>query len=81
MTINTKDIEALVDEHCSSIHPMELDRILKKLDHEDLHVLRDMLEEVYESGSADGNYRTDMLFQGHYDKGYDDGYAMGCKGW
>lgn len=74
MTINTKDIEALVDEHCSSIHPMELDRLLKKLDHEDLDVLRAMLEEVYDPREALADaYLKDQQDE-YYDKGYKDGY-------
>lgn len=77
MTTNTKDIEALVDEHCSSIHPMELDRLLRKLDHEDLHVLKDMLEESYDAGNIDSNYIVEMMVKEHYDKGYEDGWSDG----
>lgn len=59
MTTNTKDITELVDLHCSSIRFTELDRLLKKLDHEDLDVLRAMLEETYDAGLDEGS------FQGH----------------
>ena len=74
MTINTKDIEALVDEQCSSIHPIELNRLLKKLDHEDLHVLKDMLEECYEFGKTDAEKVNDR-----YEEGYSDGYNAGLS--
>lgn len=79
MTINTKDIEALVEEHCSSIHFMELDRLLKKLDNEDLHVLKDMLEETYEPRKTLAAAYLKDLQDEYYDKGYSDGYDTGRK--
>lgn len=57
MTTNTKDITELVDLHCSSIRFTELDRLLKKLDHEDLDVLRAMLEETYDAGLDEGSFQ------------------------
>lgn len=57
MTTNTKDITELVDSHCSSIRFTELDRLLKKLDHEDLDVLRAMLEETYDAGLDEGSFQ------------------------
>jgi len=72
MTINSKDITELVDEHCSSISFTELDSLLNKLDHEYLDVLRAMLEEVYESGKEQG---TDD----RYEEGYSDGYSEGLS--
>ena len=50
MTTTTEDITDLVNLHCPSIHFLELDRLLKKLDNEDLDVLYNMLEETYEDG-------------------------------
>lgn len=74
MTINTKDITELVDQYCSSIRFTELDRLLKKLDHEDLHVLKDMLGEIYEPREALADaYLKDQQDE-YYDKGYKDGY-------
>lgn len=73
MTINTKDIEALVEQHCSSIHFMELGRLLKKLDNEDLHVLKDMLEEAYDSGAVVSDKALEMKYQSGYNRGYEDG--------
>ena len=54
MTTTTKDITDMVDLRCSSIHSLELDRLLKKLDNEDLDVLYNMLEETYEDGWQEG---------------------------
>ena len=53
MTITSKDITDLVDLRCSSIHFLELDRLLQKLDNEDLDVLYDILEETYEAGEEE----------------------------
>ena len=50
MTTTTKDIIDLVNLRCSSIHFLELDRLLKKLNNEDLDVLYDIIEESYEAG-------------------------------
>ena len=58
MTTTTKDITDLVDLRCSSIHFLELDRLLKKLDNEDLDVLYNMLEETYEDGGCHGFVQT-----------------------
>ena len=77
MTTNTKDIESLVDLHCSSIRFTELDRLLKKLDHEDLDVLRAMLEEVYDASNSEACYRVEQRCEEHYNKGYSDGYSDG----
>ena len=54
MTTTIKDITDLVNLRCSSIHFLELDRLLKKLDNEDLDVLYAMLEETYEAGWQEG---------------------------
>lgn len=55
MTTTTNDIKDLVSLRCSSIHFLELDRLLEKLGDADLDVLYDMLEEVYESGWQEGH--------------------------
>lgn len=70
MTTSTKDIEALVDQYCSSVHFTELDRLLEKLDHEDLDVLRAMLKDSYKSGKFDEDERS-------YKKGWTSGYNYG----
>ena len=75
MTIS--DIKDFVNLHCSSIHFLELDRLLKKLDNADLDVLYYMLKETYEAGEAEGIYRLEQKCQEHYDKGYADGYDDG----
>ena len=62
MTTAYKDITDLVNLRCSSIHFLELDTLLKKLDNEDLDVLYAMLEETYEYDKG-------------YADGYDDGYS------
>ena len=77
MTTTIKDITDLVDLRCSSIHFLELDRLLQKLDNEDLDVLYHMLEECYESGEHEGTYKMEQRCQEHYNKGYDDGYDGG----
>jgi len=85
MTTNNKDITELVYLHCSSIHFTELDRLLKKLDHEDLDVLRAMLEEVYLRGEDDLCTNLQMKYQNGldvgYQDGYNDGYSVGRRGW
>jgi len=85
MTTNTKDIAELVGQYCSSISFTELDRLLKKLDYEDLDVLRATLEEVYFKGGDDLCTNLEMKYQTGLDRGYqdgyDDGYAVGRKGW
>lgn len=59
MTTTTKDITNLVNLRCNSIHFLELDRLLKKLDNADLDLLYDMLEETYEAGEEEScNYTT-----------------------
>ena len=75
MTIS--DIKDFVNLHCSSIHFLELDRLLKKLDNADLDVLYYMLKETYEAGESEGIYRLEQERQEHYDKGYEDGYEDG----
>ena len=77
MTTTTSDIKDFVNLHCSSIHFLELDRLLKKLDNADLDVLYYMLKETYESGESEGIYRLEQKCQEHYDKGYADGYEDG----
>jgi hypothetical protein len=77
MTTTTKDIEDLVNLRCSSIHFLELDTLLKKLDNEDLDVLYHMLEETYEDGEGEGLSRLEQRCQEQYDKGYADGYDDG----
>lgn len=53
MTTTTSDIKNLVNLRCSSIHFLELDRLLKKLDNTDLDVLYYMLKETYEAGEEE----------------------------
>ena len=78
MTTTTKDITDLVDLRCSSIHFLELDKLLKKLDNEDLDILYDMLEETYEDGEGEGLYKLEQRCQEHYDKGYSEGFDDGA---
>ena len=73
MTTTIKDITDMVDLRCSSIHFLELDTLLKKLDNEDLDVLYNMLEETYEDGEGEGLYKLEQRCQEHYNKGYADG--------
>ena len=77
MTTTIKDITDLADLRCSSIHFLELDRILQKLDNEDLDILYNMLEETYESGEGEGLYKLEQRCQEPYNKGYADGYDDG----
>ena len=77
MTTTTSDIKDLVNLHCSSIHFLELDRLLQKLDNEDLDMLYDMLEETYEAGEGEGLYKLEQRCQEHYDKGYSEGFDDG----
>ena len=77
MTTTIKDITDLVDLRCSSIHFLELDRLLKKLDNEDLDILYDMLEESYEAGEGEGLYKLEQRCQEPYDKGYSEGFDDG----
>lgn len=77
MTTTVSDIKDLVNLQCSSIHFLELDRVLKKLDNADLDVLYYMLKETYEAGESEGIYRLEQKCQEHYDKGYADGYDDG----
>ena len=77
MTTTTKDITDLVDLRCSSIHFLELDRLLQKQDNEDLDILYDMLEETYEDGEGEGLYKLEQRCREHYDKGYSEGFDDG----
>ena len=79
MTTTTKYIEDLVNLRCSSIHFLELDRLLKKLDNEDLDVLYNMLEETYEDGEDEGLYKLEQRCQEYYDKGYSEGFDDGLS--
>lgn len=58
----TCDIKDLVNLQCSSIHFLELDRVLKKLDNADLDVLYYMLKETYEAGESEGIYRLEQKY-------------------
>ena len=79
MTTTIKDITDLVDLRCSSIHFLELDRLLQKLDNEDLDILYNMLEETYEAGEGEGLYKLEQRCQEHYDKGYYEGFDDGLS--
>ena len=79
MTTTIKDITDLVNLRCSSIHFLELDRLLQKLDNEDLDVLYDMLEETYEAGEGEGLYKLEQEYRRGYDDGYDKGYGDGTS--
>ena len=79
MTTTIKDITDLVDLRCSSIHFLELDRLLQRLDNEDLDVLYAMLEETYEAGEGEGLYKLEQRCQEHYDKGYSEGFDDGLS--
>ncbi len=77
MTTTTSDIKDFVNLHCSSVHFLELDRLLENLDNTDLDVLYYMLKETYEAGESEGIYMLEQKCQEHYDKGYADGYEDG----
>ena len=77
MTTTTKDITDMVDLRCSSIHFLEIDTLLNKLDNEDLDVLYHVLEETYEDGEGEGLYKLEQRCQEHYDKGYSEGFDDG----
>ena len=77
MTTTTKDITDLVNLRCSSIHFLEIDTLLNKLDNEDLDVLYHILEETYEAGEDEGLYKLEQRCQEHYDKGYSEGFDDG----
>ena len=79
MTTTFKDITDLADLRCSSIHFLELDRLLQKLDNEDLDVLYAMLEETYEDGESEGLSELEQRCQEHYDKGYSEGFDDGLS--
>ena len=79
MTTTTKDITDLVDLRCSSVHFLELDRLLQKLDNEDLDVLYHVLAEIYEAGEGEGLYKLEQRCQEHYDKGYYEGFDDGLS--
>ena len=79
MTTTTKDIIDLVNLRCPSIHFLELDRLLKKLDNEDLDVLYNMLEETYEDGEGEGSSKLEQRCQEQYDKGYSEGFDDGLS--
>ena len=79
MTTTTEDIIDLVNLRCPSIHFLELDRLLKKLDNEDLDVLYNMLEETYEDGKGEGLFKLEQRCQEHYDKGYSEGFDDGLS--
>ena len=79
MTTTTKDITNLVNLCCSSIHFLEIDRLLKKLDNADLDVLYNMLEETHEYGEGEGLYKLEQRCQEHYDKGYSEGFDDGLS--
>ena len=79
MTTTTEDIIYLVNLRCPSIHFLELDRLLKKLDNEDLDVLYNMLEETYEDGESEGLSKLEQRCQEHYDKGYSEGFDDGLS--
>ena len=67
----------MVNLRCPSIHFLELDRLLKKLDNEDLDVLYNMLEETYEDGEGEGLSKLEQRCQEQYDRGYADWYNDG----
>ena len=79
MTTTIKDIKNLVNLRCSSIHFLELDRLLQKLDNEDLDVLYNMLEETYEDGEGEGVYKLEQRCREHFDKGYSEGFDDGLS--
>ena len=79
MTTTTEDIIDLVNLRCPSIHFLELDRLLKKLDNEDLDVLYNMLEETYEDGEGEGLSKLEQRCQEQYDKGYSEGFDDGLS--
>ena len=79
MTTTIKDITDLVNLRCSSIHFLELDRLLQKLDNEDLDILYDILEETYEAGEGEGLYKLEQEYRRGYDDGYDKGYGDGTS--
>ena len=74
MTTTIKDIKNLVRLRCSSIHFLELDTLLKKIDNEDLDVLYSILRhiEIVE-------YELEQEYHRGYDDGYDKGYGDGTS--
>lgn len=50
MTKCVDDVKAQVRQYCSSVHFLELDRPLSKLDNTDLELLHDLIELAYETG-------------------------------
>ena len=77
MTTAINDIKDLANLRCSSIHFLEIDTLLNKLDNEDLDVPYHILEETYEYGEGEGLYKLEQRCQEHYDKGYSEGFDDG----
>lgn len=74
MTTTTNDIKDFVNLHCSSIHFLDLDRLLENLDNAGLDVLYDILDEAYEAGEEESCGYDESIRQRGYDEGYSDGY-------
>ena len=77
MTTTTKDITNFLDDQGINYNPIRMLNLLGKLDHEDLDLLYDMLEECHESGEHEGDYKMEQRCQEQYDRGYADGYDDG----
>jgi len=64
MTTTSKDITTLLDEKCISYRDSELQRLLEKLDYDDLSLLHYLL--------------SDTVLD-EYNRGYDNGYERGWQ--
>lgn len=74
MTTTSKDITILLNEKCISYRDNELQRLLEKLDYDDLSLLHCLLSEIVVE-SDELQYEYDR----GYDKGDDDGYDRGWQ--
>ena len=68
MTRTIKDITILLDENCISYRDSELQRLLEKLDYDDLSLLHCLLSDTVQDEYDRG-----------YDEGDDDGYNRGWQ--
>lgn len=78
MTTTNKDITNLLDEKCISYRDSELQRLLEKLDYDDLSLLHYLFTEVdgrpeaYERGYDNGDYDG-------YERGWQEGYDQALR--
>lgn len=77
MTTTSKDIMMLLNEKCISYRDSELQRLLEKLDYDDLSLLHCLLSDIAEI-VVESDELQDEYDRG-YDKGDDDGYDRGWQ--